>query len=170
MRGDDREIILSAIDRNGIYGVISNNLYSLNITSKPILLGTGHNIIGRCELPHIRSFEADSLPQNADGVFVYAFGYAPVMTLCHCPYGKCIDCSGRDTLVDEDGRKFALRKYSAAHCYWQLLNCVPHRLQKYSSGNIILDCTTLDAAQTERVVLGTYDGAYTVGNINKGLK
>ncbi|MCX4312268.1 MAG: U32 family peptidase [Clostridia bacterium] len=171
MRGKDRDVILSAIARDGIYGVISNNMYTLNITDKPVLLGIGHNIIGHCDLPHIRSYEADSLPQNTDGVFIYAFGYAPLMTLCHCPYGKCVNCSGRDMLTDEAGRKFALRKYSAAHCYWQLLNCVPHSLQKKAGANIFLDCTELNAAQTEQVVLlGEYDGQYTVGNVNKGLK
>ena len=171
MRGNDREVISSAIERDGIFGVISNNLYTLSLTDKPVLLGHGHNIIGKCDMPHVRSFEADDF----DGGFAYVFGYAPVMTLCHCPYGKCVDCSGSDTLKDDSGRRFALRRYKAAHCYWQLLNCVPHYLcdipQIQSYKNTFYDCTVVDKTTISKILDGECpSGGYTRGNINKGLK
>lgn len=171
MRGKDKSVILSAINRDGIFGVISNNLYTFSLTDKPILLGYGHNIIGNCDLPHVCSFESDDL----DDGFVYAFGYAPVMTLCHCPYGKCVDCSGFAALTDESGRHFTMRRYNISHCYWQLLNCVPHFLcdlpQIVSHKNIFYDCTTTDKITISKILNGERpNGGFTRGNINKGLK
>ncbi len=170
MRGEDKPILKRAVEMPFIDGVISNNYYTFNLTRKPILLGTGHNIIGKTDLPHICSFETDSIDE---GGWAYVFGYAPVMTLCHCPYGKCIKCSGRDVLIDEGGRRFALRRYKTAHCYWELLNSVPHMLAKngiYPYKNKFFDCRGLDSAETEKVLAGEYTRAYTRGNINKGLK
>lgn len=166
MRGEDKRILERAVNNNGIYGVISNNIYTLNLTDKPVLLGTGHNIIGDCELPHIRSFESDNLNSG----FAYVFGYAPMMTLCHCPYGKCIKCTGKDELIDENGRKFALRRYRAANCYWQLLNCVPHYLPDVRNENKFFDCTVSTAKTIKSVLNSEYSGNYTRGNIRKGLK
>lgn len=170
-RGDDMEIIKSAVARKQIFGVISNNLYSLGITDKPVLLGTGHNIIGKTDLPHIRSFEAD---ETADDCWTYAFGYAPVMTLCHCPYDKCVGCKDNETLTDENGRVFAYRRYKLSACYRQLLNCVPHNLltnARADCKNKFYDCTTLSAREIGDVLRGRfYDGEFTRGNINKGLK
>lgn len=166
MRGDDSKIISSAIARSEISGVISNNLYTLSITDKPILLGTGHNIIGRCEYPHITSYEADTL---GDG-FVYAFGYAPVMTLCHCPYFKCKNCSGNDRLKDANGRVFLLRRYKAAHCYWQILNCVPHCVNVPNGIDRFIDGTACNGKQILAALNGTYNGEHTRGNIGRGLK
>lgn len=171
MRGKDREVIAAAIARDGIYGVVSNNLYTLSLTDKPILLGYGHNIIGKTDLPHIRSFEADDI----DGGFTYVYGYAPVMTLCHCPYGKCKNCSGTDTLTDENGRRFTMRRYKAAHCYWQLLNCVPHYLCDVAKVreriNLFYDCTGVDRSTIDAILNGERPtNGFTRGNINKGLK
>ena len=166
MRGRDRGIILKAISKPEIYGVVSNNLYSLSITDKPILLGVGHNIIGDIHYPHITSFEADSVGNG----FVYAFGFAPVMTLNHCPYGRCINCSGMDRLKDENGRVFVMRRYKAAHCYWQLLNCVPNYQDKLKTDNLFFDCTTLNQTQILEVLNFNFSGNYTRGNLNKGLK
>lgn len=168
MRGSDKGIIKRAIERDGIYGVVSNNIYSLGITDKPILLGTGHNIIGNTDAPHVVSFEADTLTSNG---FAYAFGYAPVMTLCHCPYGKCVKCSGDDVLRDESGRQFAMRKFNTGHCYWQLLNCVPnYNRELHGRKNLFFDCTGLKKADILKVVNFEYSGEYTRGNLNKGLK
>lgn len=166
MRGDDRRIILEAINDPKVYGVVSNNLYSLSLTDKPILFGTGHNIIGDCEYPHITSFESDS----AGNGFTYVYGYAPVMTLCHCPYGKCINCTGNDELKDENGRTFKLRRYKAEHCYWQLLNCVPNYQSKLKTNNMFFDCTTSNRSQILSALNFEYNGNYTRGNMNKGLK
>ncbi|MCH5165232.1 MAG: U32 family peptidase [Clostridiales bacterium] len=169
MRGKDKDILMRTISREEIYGVISNNLYTLDITDKPILLGCGHNIIGDTYLPHIRSFEADTIGNG----FAYVFGYAPLMTLCHCPYGKCVNCDGRDTLTDERGRKFALRRYRIDKCYWQLLNCVPHYLTAKDTAmteNLFYDCTAVDKNTILSVLSGKYSGEYTRGNMNKGLK
>lgn len=166
-RGRDMEIIKSAISRHGISGVISNNLYTLGITNKPILLGTGHNIIGKCDMPHIASFEADCV-----NGFAYVYGYAPVMTLCHCPYEKCVKCDGHAALFDEQNRKFVLRRYKLSHCYWQMLNCYPHNLtdsaEKYPDR--VYDCKNMDAERIRRVLDGKISGEYTRGNIGKGLK
>lgn len=169
MRGDDRSVIMRAVNFERIYGVISNNPYSFSITDKPILLGVGHNIIGKTDLPHIRSYEADSL--SADD-FAYVFGYAPVMTLCHCPYGKCVKCSGDDYLTDEKNRKFALRRYNVAHCYYQLLNCVPHNLTDMTEyKNRFYDCTQFSAYDIQKVLNGeNICSEFTRGNIKKGLK
>lgn len=167
MRGRDRKIILKAINRPEIYGVISNNFYSLSLTDKPILLGTGHNIIGECAYPHVTSFEADS---NNTGGFTYVFGYAPVMTLCHCPYGKCINCSGHDQLKDENGRVFKLRRVKSAHCYWQLINCVPSYQNKLIQANRFFDCTMCGKQDILSALDFNYNGDFTRGNTNKGLK
>ncbi|MCH5157647.1 MAG: U32 family peptidase [Clostridiales bacterium] len=168
MRGEDKKIIESAVLNSDIYGVISNNYYSLKLTNKPILLGTGHNIIGECEYPHITSFEADRLGNG----FLYAYGYAPVMTLSHCPYGKCINCNGEDALTDEQGRIFKLHHYKIAHCYWQLLNCVPvyHPENKIKTNNLFYDCRFLNSDKIEKILDGKYFGEYTRGNFNKDLK
>lgn len=170
MRGKDREILQEAVALDGIAGVISNNYYTFGLTDKPILLGTGHNIIGECEIPHICSFESDRF--TADG-FVYVFGRAPIMTLCHCPYEKCVNCSGEDCLTDEKGRRFELRRYKAAHCYWRLLNCVPHDLTSDNDMRIknkYYDCTGMHTDEIERALKGEYDGSRTRGNISRGLK
>lgn len=166
MRGSDRDIILGAINKPEIYGVISNNIYSLGLTDKPILLGAGHNIIGECSYPHITSFESDGI---GDG-FAYVYGYAPVMTLCHCPYGKCVNCNGKDELRDESGRVFTLRRYKAAHCYWQLLNCVPNYQNKLNTENMFFDCTSSDCDEILAALNFHYSGQFTRGNMNKGLK
>ncbi len=165
MRGEDRDILIKAVNRPEIYGVVSNNLYTLGLTDKPVLLGVGHNIIGHTDLPHITSFESDC----ADGGFLYVFGYAPVMTLCHCPYGKCINCSGNAELKDESGRVFKMRRFKAAHCYWQLLNNVPHNVNT-NGVNKFFDCTELNKHTIKTVLSGEYKGAFTRGNMNKGLK
>ena len=169
MRGADVDIIKRAVNAQCISGVISNNLYSLKLTDKPILLGAGHNIIGKCGLPHIKSFEADSIDGDS---FAYVFGYAPVMTLCHCIYGKCKNCDGDDRITDESGRQFKLRKVVEAHCYWQLLNCVPHCLTDIKSigKNRLYDCTSVAPEEIIDVLDGKYAGKYTRGNLNKGLK
>ncbi len=166
MRGEDRDILVNAVNRPEIYGVVSNNLYTLGLTEKPILFGVGHNLIGQTDLPHVTSFEADCL----DNGFAYVFGYAPVMTLCHCPYGKCINCSGHDELKDENGRVFKLRRVKEAHCYWQLLNCVPHFLPVDNVQNRFYDCTVIGKKQIAEVLNGRFDSNFTRGNINKGLK
>ena len=170
MRGDERDIIKKAINSDFVYGVISNNLYSLKLTDKPILLGTGHNIIGHTDLPHITSFESDKIDDDS---WTYVFGYAPVMTLCHCPYGKCVNCAGFDELKDEDGRVFKLRRYKLKHCYWQLLNCVAHNLitgMPKIGKNRFYDCTELSSSEIVKILDGRIEGNYTRGNINKGLK
>ncbi|MDE5592793.1 MAG: hypothetical protein K2I75_02550, partial [Clostridiales bacterium] len=159
-------IIRDAINKPEIFGVISNNIYSIGLTDKPILLGVGHNIIGECPYPHVTSFEADGI---GDG-FAYAYGRAPLMTLCHCPYGKCVNCNGKDGLKDESGRVFALRRYKAAHCYWQLLNCVPNYQNKLNTKNIFFDCTSSDCDEILAVLNFEYNGDFTRGNMNKGLK
>ncbi|MCH5162591.1 MAG: U32 family peptidase [Clostridiales bacterium] len=167
-RGKDIDIIKSAIENVGIYGVISNNLYTLRLTDKPILLGTGHNIIGYTDFPHITSYEADKI----EG-FAYMYGYAPMMTLCHCPYGKCINCDGYDELIDESNRKFKLRRYKLTHCYWQLLNCVPHDLRNAAEKHKdrVYDCRGMSASDILCVLNGDrIDSSFTRGNINKGLK
>lgn len=166
MRGNDRDIIINAINKPEIYGVISNNIYSIGLTDKPILLGVGHNIIGECQYPHVTSFEADSICNG----FAYMYGYAPVMTLCHCPYGKCVGCDGKDRLQDESGRVFALRRYKEAHCYWQLLNCVPNYQNKLNRRNMFFDCTMSDCNEIITALNFSYSGDFTRGNINKGLK
>ncbi|MDE6028955.1 MAG: U32 family peptidase [Clostridiales bacterium] len=166
MRGADRDVILKAINKPEIYGVISNNIYSLGLTDKPILLGIGHNIIGECHYPHVTSFEAD----NIDDGFVYVFGKAPLMTLCHCPYGKCVNCNGKDELKDENGRVFTLRRFKSAHCYWQLLNCVPNYQNKLNVKNMFFDCTSSDCDEISAALNFSYVGDYTRGNTNKGLK
>lgn len=170
-RGDDMRVLEHAVNRAEIFGVVSNNMYTLKLTDKPILLGVGHNIIGDCRYPHIRSFEADG--RGSDNSFTYVYGFAPLMTLCHCPYEKCIDCDGKARLTDEAGRVFELRRYKIAHCYWQLLNCVPHNLtvgaaREYK--NKFYDCTGLRAEEIIKVLRGEQNGPYTRGNINKGLK
>ncbi len=166
MRGNDENILRRAVDLPIFDGIISNNLYTLKLTDKPILLGTGHNIIGKCDLPHIGSFESDAESNS----WTYVYGYAPIMTLCHCPYGKCVDCNGDDVLTDESGRKFAMRKYTLAHCYWQLLNCVPHNLVSSVRDRKFYDCTGHDKKAIKRVLAGDLGSAYTRGNTNKGLK
>ncbi len=166
MRGDDVNVIRRAVDSKIVYGVISNNMYSLKLTDKPILLGTGHNIIGECEYPHIISFEADKLSENG---FLYAFGYAPLMTFCHCVYGKCVNCSGNDSITDESGRTFGLRRFNTAHCYWQYLNCVPHNLIENKIKNKFFDCSAIKTSDIPLVLNGDYRGG-TRGNTNKGLK
>ena len=173
MRGADKEILEAAVNCDFIYGIISNNIYALRLTDKPILLGYGHNIIGACDLPHISSFESDLADSGADNVWQYVYGYAPMMTLCHCPYGKCKNCSGDDVLTDEQGRKFAMRRYNVAHCYWQLLNCAPHNMtvnSKVACKNKFYDCTALDTEQIRAVLDGRFDDRYTRGNVNRGLK
>lgn len=166
MRGADRDVILDAINKHEICGVISNNIYSLSLTDKPILLGVGHNIIGECQYPHVTSFEADTI---GDG-FAYVYGHAPVMTLCHCPYGQCVNCDGKDELIDESGRVFPLRRYKAAHCYWQLLNCVPNYQNKLNTKNMFFDCTSSKSDEILAALNFEYNGNYTRGNMNKGLK
>ncbi len=167
MRGDDAKILRNAVDCDFVCGVISNNYYTLSFTDKPILLGYGHNIIGEFDAPHITSFESEC---ETDG-FTYVFGYAPLMTLCHCPYSKCKNCSGEDCLVDEADRRFVLRRYKAAHCYWQLLNCYPIDLTNVSRNrNLYYDCTGMDRDQIIKVLCGEFDGKSTRGNTNKGLK
>lgn len=173
MRGADRQILEAAVSSDFIYGAISNNLYTLKLTDKPILLGYGHNIIGACDLPHIRSFESDLDDSGANNVWQYAYGHAPMMTLCHCPYGKCKNCSGDDVLTDEQGRKFPMRRYNVAHCYWQLLNNAPHNMSvnsKIARKNKFYDCTTLDTEEIRAVLDGRFDARYTRGNVNRGLK
>ncbi len=170
MRGTDRNVLKEAIDLPMFDGVISNNLYGLKLTDKPILLGVGHNIIGKFDRPHICSFEADELDDDA---WIYAFGYAPLMTLCHCPHQKCLNCSGNYMLTDESDRKFALKRYKVSHCYWKLLNCVPHYLDTAKIGrnkNIYYDFTASSSKEIKSVLDGKYNGAYTRGNLNKGLK
>ncbi|MDE6200923.1 MAG: U32 family peptidase [Clostridiales bacterium] len=166
MRGADRDIILAAINNPEIYGVISNNIYSLGLTDKPILLGVGHNIIGECQYPHVTSFEADCIGNG----FAYVYGNAPIMTLCHCPYGKCVNCNGKDELKDESGRVFSLRRYKVSHCYWQLLNCVPNYQNKLNTKNMFFDCTTSDCNEILAALNFSYSGELTRGNMNKGLK
>lgn len=170
MRGQDKDILRAAAALECFVGVISNNYYTFGLTDKPILLGTGHNIIGECDIPHICSFEADRITQNG---FAYAFGYAPMMTLCHCPYDKCVNCSGEDALTDEQGRRFKLRRYKAAHCYWRLLNCVPHDLSSSADKHIknkYYDCSGMTAEEILHVLDGTYSGGRTRGNLSRGLK
>ena len=166
MRDGDRDVLVEAIKNPNVFGVISNNYYTLKLTDKPVLLGTGHNLIGKFDYPHITSFEADEL---GDG-FVYMFGYAPVMTLCHCPHRKCINCSGRSELSDEQGRRFTLRRIKISHCYNQLLNCVPIVLENKGYKNMFFDCTECDKNEIKRILNFEYTGKFTRGNFNKGLK
>lgn len=165
-RGNDVSILKRAIDSPDICGVISNNLYTFELTDKPILLGYGHNLIGASSVPHICSFESD----NLDNGFVYVYGKAPIMTFCHCPYGTCVNCNGIDYLTDENNRKFTLRRYKTVHCYWQLLNCVPHLLNADVYNDKIYDFTTCDVKTISTVLNGEICGAHTFGNIVRGLK
>lgn len=168
MRGNDKKVLLNAVNRRDIDGVVSNNLYTFELTNKPILLGCGHNIIGNSEYPHIVSFESDEIDETG---FAYVFGYAPVMTLCHCPYGKCVDCSGTDVLKDDGGRTFRMRRYRSAHCYWQLLNCVPIYSENFRNRkNKIFDITFVSKQDMQKALDFEYRGEFTRGNFNKGLK
>lgn len=170
MRGNDREIIAEAVKSPMFDGVISNNLYGLKMTDKPVLLGVGHNIIGKFDKPHIRSFEADV---SSDDAWIYAFGYAPLMTLCHCPHEKCIGCAGKYILTDENDRKFTMKRYKISNCYWRLLNCVPHYIDIQRGGrrkNIYYDFAGSSSNVIKSVLDGKYNGTFTRGNLNKGLK
>ena len=172
MRGDDYGVLRRAVDDKNIFGVISNNYYTLKFTDKPILLGPGHNIIGDCVKTHIRSYESDDIGGDNNS-FMYCFGHAQLMTLCHCIYGKCIGCGGDDILTDDEGRKFSLKRYKIAHCYWELNNYVPHNFTDRitcADKNLYYDCCGMNAADILCVLNGEYKGKYTRGNTNKGLK
>lgn len=170
-RGDDMTVIDEAVSSPNVYGVVANNMYALKY-DKPMLLGIGMNIVNDCKIPHILSVEADKMHEN-ENEWVYSFGYAPVMTLCHCFYDKCVNCKSA-YLKDERKNSYRIVRHRVSDCYNTMLNCVPTSLFSRGVKNAVIDCRGFDPLEISRV-LDCADNKVdypnsTRGNHNKSLK
>lgn len=119
-------------------GIYCDNYFGLELAAawnKKLFAGTGFNITNGLSLSMCRADniclskeltlrEADAL--SDEHIFYLSGGGIKVMDLLYCPFEKkCASCDGRwiYTLIDENGRKFPLRRYSMERCAFELYNC-----------------------------------------------
>lgn len=127
--GDDIEMLRSIL-RNSNAAVCAQNVYGYSLAGeRPVLAGYGLNIYNHHAAfgTYIQSLEAPNvLNENA---YVYTFGYAPLMTLKHCPRKTLLGCAGCkqdfEYRLRDDRGAFSIRHYRMRTCYAQILNDKP---------------------------------------------
>lgn len=174
--GKDTEVLRDLLQDARI-GVCVQNPYGYALAEgHAVLSGFGLNILNRkAEVgTFIQSLEASQvLDANA---YVYAFGYAPLMTFKHCPRKTLLGCANCKQdfdyrLRDEKGA-FFIRHYRMHECYAQLLNekpvCLTEELDRLGHSRRVYDFRNCDSSTIESVMLGR-DLAHVHFNFHKKL-
>jgi len=135
-------------------GIYTDGIYGFELSkelNKPLFAGTGLNISNRiavngCDAEYIALSKELTLSEaekiTAENTFYLAAGDIKVMDLIYCPFErKCQTCDKRQiyTLIDENGRKFPLRRYKTGACRFELYNCAS--LAAATNTGALLDCT-----------------------------
>lgn len=179
LRTGDVEKIRAFIKTAKVEKVIVNNISHLEIAKDcEVLFGVGMNIINPdFAVDKIMSFEYDGKKYNDN--YVYAYGYAPLMTFAHCPKktvngNNCINCNLEDLCInDENGNRFKIRFYRVKHCYSQLLNSVPiNVIKKANDINAryhFIDLIGVDREECEKTLDNYFNGASFVGAFTGGF-
>ena len=153
LTGAEVEKIKSVVENfDGIY---CDGLYGFKLCEelkKPLFSGTGLNISNRigltfCNAKYIAFSKELTLKETGglatENSFYLSAGAIKVMDLIYCPFEKkCGKCQKRReyALIDEEGRKFTLRRYITGDCRFELFNCVNLAADKGDAG-VLADCT-----------------------------
>ncbi len=136
-------------------GIYCDGLYGFKLCEelkKPLFAGTGLNISNRIDLAccsaNYVALSKELTVKEADGLstansFYLSAGAIKVMDLIYCPFEKkCVRCQKRNeyVLTDEEGRRFALRRYVTGACRFELFNCANLAADKGKAG-LLVDCT-----------------------------
>ena len=130
------ESIKSALSEFG--GIYCDGSWAFELCEelkKPLFAGTGLNIsncidVYECKADFIALSKEltvnEQLHLSTNNTFALSTGNIKVMDLLYCPFGKmCKTCDKRSTytLIDDQGRKFPMRRYRTGNCRFEVFNC-----------------------------------------------
>ena len=132
--GDDIKVIEKTLLDIRFSGVISENLWGLNLVKDgmEVVAGAGHNIANRFAVQAVKELGAaafaSSIEYQQDGGLdrVEIEGEIPLMTFAHCPfktiYGNdCNKCAYKGGLIlKRERHEYVVRRICIAKCYFQL--------------------------------------------------
>ena len=172
-----------------IAGLYVSNYYVLECARRydlPVLYGHEMNLANSRAISALGATQAVlsaeltekdmmDIRRNTDAeLYAYTFGYFPLMTLSHCPMqssfgSNCSACTYTGKEVYRDRKcAFALRRVRSAHCYFKLLNSVPHNVPLRVKGvGEYIDLTAPAAVKAYRDVLSGKTIEHTNGHYKK---
>lgn len=171
LRGADLDVARAAVGRE-FDGFVVNNIGELELCrGKNVLLGPFMNILDPF-VPAAKVMSPEFDGADCGNGYIYAFGKLPIMTFAHCPImtvsgGKCRGCGDsrpKMKLAEPNGTEFDLRFYKVAHCYAQLLNCVPCDVTQWAAERgrrRFIDLVGYDAAESVAVAKAVAGGRST---------
>ncbi len=133
-------------------GIYCDGIYGFKLAEelkKPLFAGTGMNISNSIAFADCRSeyiaYSKEITAKEADNfsksnAFYFCAGNIKLMDLVYCPFEKkCKTCDKRRiyALTDENGRKFALRRYQTSGCRFEIYNCADLISQNAGCGKLI---------------------------------
>lgn len=120
---------------DGIYCEGYYGIQIAKILNKPLFAGCGFNLtnsisLSECNAKYMALSKEltilESEPLIADNIFYLSEGNIKVMDLIYCPFEKkCTTCDKKNiyTLTDNENRQFAVRRYTANECRFEVFNC-----------------------------------------------
>lgn len=169
-------------------GIYVENLYALELAAEfnlPIIVGTAMNIFNSKALkvignvPCCISSELKNDEVFSDNVYIYSYGYLPLMTLAHCPIktitkSKCDRCKYEPFEFADERSKFYIKRERFTECVFTLHNGIAHNLTD-AGKNCLLDFTIGEINPNE-VINCAYNAIKillpdtTRGNFKRGIK
>ncbi len=143
-------------------GVYADGVYGIELAKrlgKCLFAGTGFNVTNSADVAlcgakyialskELTAKEAEEI--SAENTFYLTAGAIKLMDLVYCPFRRnCQSCDKKEwyTLTDEAGRKFAVRRYEASTCRFELFNCDDLVCENNFTGQLF-DCTKGKAPET----------------------
>lgn len=169
-------------------GIYVENLYALELANEfnlPIIVGTAMNIFNAKALnaignvPCCVSSELREEEFFSKDLFIYSYGYLPLMTLAHCPIktitkSKCDKCKYESFEIVDERSRFYIKRERFAECVFTLYNGIPHNLTDIDN-NCLLDFTVGEIDPNE-VINCAYNSTKihlpnsTRGSVKRGVK
>ena len=193
-RDADIEYIHKMISTNimHIRGVLADNLYAITIAKSyyiDVFLGSGLNIANLNTISlldynnalasiELNERELKNLSKCSANLYVYSYGYTSLMSLSVCPFkeynnNECNNCSYNKNIPIYDRKySFMLNRIKMHHCYFKLMNSLPHclNLDKYNNLNYYYDFTNVKKEDIIDILDKKMEILSTKGHLNRGVE
>lgn len=191
----DEDRIAALLKEHGFDGIYAENYGGLAFAQAQgvkLFAGTGFNLTNRAAVNELLGFAqtayyAISKELNAiecadivgEKAFALSLGGIKLMDLCYCPFQKkCGECDKKNVyaLTDENGRKFPVRRYTAADgaCRFEVYNCASLIGKGAQNAGKLLDCSLGGGAVASQAVLDEEEQRklypnHTSGHFKRGV-
>lgn len=139
----DLKVVLDKLETlPNCVGIYADNVYAVQIAkeqNRKVIGGLGLNIFNseHAKMLGVKNFVAscelnkDEICELGGDCAIYAFGYLPVMTFCHCPIQHftgcdCSNCKYKDYDLSDNFGKFEVRRNKIVNCYFEMYNSSLH--------------------------------------------